>query len=192
MLENISQPQYIYSMKISIFIDSCAWNFLYEHNIDLATEFPSEHFRICMTAEVNRFEIKSIPREKVKLVEYIRQQEKNISIHEDAFFGFATEDKPRNSGFDQGRFASYEDTAAITENEKNINREKIKGSGLYHDEADVSLVIRAQTGSIVLTTDTKGPLKKEAEKNKNIIFLYEFTPESKTLRNFVLSKISVS
>ncbi len=45
---------------ISVFIDSSAWNFLFEQGIDLVRELPTSEFALYITQEVD-IELRAIP-----------------------------------------------------------------------------------------------------------------------------------
>ena len=175
----------------TIYIDSCAWNLLHNFNISLIKELPVDEFDVLMTKEVAEFEIPCIPKEKVDLIEYIRLQteERGIEIH--SYFGFVSYDdppeyRPRVGGFDEGRFISYEE-AAFVEKFKVLS-ERERKTGLYNNEADASLAVRACTGGIVLTAEDKsksGPLKKAAELGGKIVNLNNFDPKKLSLRDFI-------
>lgn len=80
--------------KITVFIDSCAWNVLFENKVDLPEEFPFDHIELAMTKEVQSFEIDAIPETKIELKAYILEQIKVANIREDSFFGFSDLNEP--------------------------------------------------------------------------------------------------
>ncbi len=53
-------------MTVSIYIDNNVWDLLFEKEIDLSVELPSDEFCLCLTREAE-FEIPPIPEEKAAL-----------------------------------------------------------------------------------------------------------------------------
>jgi len=180
--------------KQSLFIDSCAWNIFYSHNIDLSEEFPYDQYDLAMTKEVYSFEIASVPDELLK--NYIQIQIDKAQIREDSFFGFSRYNEPadhksRAGGFNEGRWMTYEEAIIVRKFEQPKNSQR--PTGLYKNEADASLAIRALTGSIVLTAENlgkNGPLKKAIEEKGSIINIREFNPAKESLRTFVVRQIN--
>lgn len=183
--------------KHRIFIDNCAWDYFFEHNISLATELPGEEFEILMTKEVYDFEVDAARSKKPDLVEYIQRQMDEVKIGIDSYFGFSSYDDPpgyryRIGGFDEGRWITYEEAELVKKFE--VPNEKLTGSGLYKNEADASLAVRACSGATVLTTESKnnsGPLKEAVKLGGNIIYLQDLNYEYQSLRSFILSEIRV-
>jgi hypothetical protein len=177
--------------KITVFIDSCAWNLLFEHKINLAEEFPFDHIELAMTKEVQSFEIDAIPETKIELKAFILEQIKIANIREDSFFGFSSYDDPpdhkyRVGGFDEGRFASIEELALIEKFQ--FSKTKLMGSALYKDEGDASLAVRAASGSIVLTAENpmkSGPLREATLEGGKIINIQDFNADQESFRDFV-------
>jgi len=142
---------------------------LHKQGIALKNELSPEFFSIFMTKEVGSFEILSIPEdteERRNLVQYIRLQVAECGIGIDSFFGFSSyndssEYKSRVGGFNQGRWVTYEEGELLKKFQVEAGRER--KTGLYKDEADASLAVRACTGGIVITAESKtknGPLKR--------------------------------
>lgn len=175
--------------KISIFIDSCAWNYLYEHEIDLAREVPSEIYAIYLTQEVER-EIADIPcvgkngEGNRHLKQYIDEAVSANKILTTRVFGFRIDDEDGSpskyqpySGFDQGTFQSTKDRkwyASEPVKEQLIGK-AVKASGLSNNQADASLAVRS-FDSIILTDERKdksGPLRLASEEGGLIVFLHE-------------------
>jgi len=177
--------------KITIFIDSCAWNVLFEKKVHLAEEFPFDRIDLAMTKEVQSFEIDAIPETKIELKAYVLEQIKIAYIREDSFFGFSSYDDPpdhkyRIGGFGEGRFVTYEE--AIQIEKFKFSKSKLMGSGLYKNEGDASLAIRAATGSIVLTAENpmkSGPLRKATLEGGKIINIQGFNADQESFRDFV-------
>lgn len=139
------------TMPISLFIDSNAWDLFFERSIDLHLELPDDKFSLNITQEV-AYEISHMPPDKRRYVEDALNK-KLVSI--DKFFGFYDDslppEKQRVAGFDSGRFVS-EKEYAVLHGERGSVGSSIRPTGLYKNEADVSLVARS-TVSVVLTCD---------------------------------------
>lgn len=80
-------------MTIAIYIDSCAWNYLHDRAIDLATELPSDIYTLHLTREAE-IEIEAIPNggKKEALKAYIFASIERSSIKTASVFGFQTLD----------------------------------------------------------------------------------------------------
>ena len=184
------------SKKIIIFIDSCAWDKLFYFKIDLAKEFPSNEFKLCLTREVNAFELNHLKgiKSKERLSAYIQDQIEKSSIQEHAYFGFCSYNDPpgyksRRLGFNKGKWLTYDDSQVI---QKYKFQGQIRPTGLYSNEADASLAVRADLGSVVLTGETllkNGPLKKATKNSGRVLSLTKFRPNEMSLREFVLSNL---
>ncbi|WWG78712.1 hypothetical protein VRC34_18740 [Pseudomonas poae] len=88
---------------ISVYIDANVWNILFDHQIDLTTEFPANQYCLCMTREAE-FEIPPIPEEKAELKTFINATVQR-AVKTVPLFGFYDEsvpaDEQRYGGFDQ-------------------------------------------------------------------------------------------
>jgi hypothetical protein len=148
-------------MPISLFIDSNAWDVFFERDIDLHLELHSDEFSILITKEAE-FELSLMPVEKR---EYVEAAFKAKRILIDSYFGFYDEslslEQQRLTGFDCGRFASEEELKVLREERSSIGPTK-RPTGLYKNEADVSLAARSMV-SVVLTCDGKKALKRARE-----------------------------
>lgn len=184
--------------KITIFVDSCAWNILFKFNVNLAKESINDSFDWAMTKEVFSFEIESIPTEKENkkaLKDYILEQIESARVREDSFFGFGDINepegyRPRVGGFGEGRFISYEESEQLLKYER--VKEKQMRTGLYKDEADSSLALRATTGSVVLTAENpnkNGPLKDARLAGGMFINISEFDPAKSSFGKFIIDKL---
>lgn len=181
-------------MKIDLFIDSNAWDIFSDQNIDLSVELPQAEFNLKITREAE-FEIPQMPQEKRAYVEkYINQK----AIKTDSFFGFYDPSLPpeeqRHGGFGSvsdpdvgGRFIAP-DEAQLIEGEP-IGPSK-RPTGLFKNEADVSLAARS-LHSFVITCDSKKALKRVKEShNGKIIDLKKYTAGT-DLYSFIKAEISL-
>ncbi|MDD2720681.1 MAG: hypothetical protein PHH47_05160 [Gallionella sp.] len=145
-------------MPISLFVDSNAWDAFFDRGVDLRLELPSDQFSIQITREAE-FEILHMPSDKRK---YVETALNDRMISTDTYFGLYDESLPpeqqRVAGLDCGRFASEEELA-ILRTERSSVGPTMRPTGLYKNEADVSLAARS-TVSVVLTCDGKKALKR--------------------------------
>lgn len=184
--------------KASVYIDNNVWDILFNNNIDLSKELPSEEFSLAITKEAT-FEIDSIP--NAELQYYARKQIEKCRIKIDAIFGWYDESLPREmqrfAGFGSnedpdsgGRLLSEEEAKVfIAEAPKEQdNPRPVRPSGLYKHEADISLAARA-THSIVLTCNIKQALKRShAKEGSRVIDMKLYSPNTR-LYDFIQSEI---
>ena len=189
---------------VSVCIDSCAWNYLFEHKFDLATELPCKEFSIFIPREVE-IEISCIPDygrdgiDKRPLKSYIKNSIEANRVHTTYVFGFATHDSDgslskiqTNGGFGQGTFQSADERAwyASEAVKQHFPSNKIQNSGLGKNQADASLAVRS-FNSIVLTDERKGksgPLCIAVEQGGQVVHLREeVEPSGLSLRDYLCS-----
>ncbi|ASK99062.1 hypothetical protein [Xanthomonas citri] len=175
-------------MTIAIYIDSCAWNYLHDRAIDLATELPSDIYTLHLTREVE-IELEAIPNggKKEALKAYIFASIERCSIKTASVFGFQTLESdglPSKAqvygGFGQGTFQSDADRKfyALPEVKCQLRGKSSRKTGLSNNQADASLAARS-FGAFVLTNDEKpGPLKLAANKGGKIVYLAEEVDKS--------------
>lgn len=174
-------------MTVHVFIDSCAWNFLFLAAIDLNIELPPERYRLHLTREVE-IELAAIPnigkggKDNRALKRYIATSTEQAEVTTTGTFGFQTFDPDGTPskvqtyvGFGQGTFQSDKDRAyyASPEIRAQIIGKRRTGSGLSANQADAALAAHA-ADAIVLTDErpTKpGPLKLAASKGAKIVYL---------------------
>jgi len=169
-------------MSISIYIDSCAWNYLYKNGINLKQELPSSHFKIYVTREVE-IELSAIPEtgcdgaDKRALKAYIKQGIDMLPVETSYVFGLDSTPSPTQvyGGLDVGMFQSEEEIKfyAMPEIAQQLQSGKKSNSGLGKNEADASLAAKSFS-SIVLTNERMnktGPLKVAADFGGKIVYL---------------------
>lgn len=179
-------------MTIPVIIDSCAWNYLFEHGIDLASELPREKFVLFMPREVE-IEIGCIPDDgkdgegknsvdKRLLKAYIRNSIEANRVHTTSVFGFASLEPDGSlskiqtyGGFNQGTFQSDDDRTwyASKSLRQHFPCNRIQNSGLGKNQTDASLAVRS-FDSIVLTNERKGksgPLSIAVEQGGHVVYL---------------------
>lgn len=173
-------------MKISVLIDCCAWNYLFNNRVDLAADLPPNEFEIFITPAL-RIELSSIPDtgvdgdDKRALKAYIESQLRARQPRTLAPFGFAVQEKDGSlakfqpyGGFGQGTFESRErrDWLASAEIQRLIiNKKKNKKTGIPKNFTDADLSAYAKD-TIVLTADKKnGPLQLAKDAGKKVLYL---------------------
>tara|TARA_Y100001001_G_scaffold158037_1_gene176967 strand:- start:205 stop:831 length:627 start_codon:yes stop_codon:yes gene_type:complete len=183
--------------KILLVIDNCVWDKFYNCQLNLVEELPDTQFDVCMTKEVVEFEVEAINRnpEKKALYQYIQEQIQKRSIKTDSYFGFACatshqQHKPRVDGFGVGRFFDARDSPDFLEYQEKINKERVRPTSLYHNEADASLALRSATGFVVLTAESKnkrGLLQEAYRAGKKVLFWDDYKCQEKCLMDFIIS-----
>lgn len=193
-------------MTVHIYIDSCAWNFLFRFDVDLRSELPPDKYQLHMTREVE-IEVEAIPEtgkhgaDNRPLKQYIAASIARSEVATVGTFGFRTyelDGTPSkvqvNVGFGQGTFQSDQERAYYSSPEikAQILGKPKKGSGLSANEADASLAVHANN-AIVLTDESPsnpGPLKLAASKGAKIAYLSaQFESSGLSLGVFVASVV---
>lgn len=173
-------------MSISVFIDGNVWNFLFDRNLDLSVELPSDEFILCHTREAE-FEI---PVGKPELDKFIEATINRCNIKTDSYFGFSDETRPpseqRFGGFDVGRFATPEEIDFISRHRASQIERPTK---LQKNEADIALAARS-LHSVVLTLDQKSvPMKNASKQGGRVVYLNDFGHQKLPLAVFIKSRI---
>jgi hypothetical protein len=98
------------TQPLSVYLDNNVWDFLFERQIDLSSELPSDRFCLAITREAE-FEIPTIPDHKDELKAYISRTIDRCGVRTDYLFGFRCEslsaDQQRYGGFNIGRWAKW-------------------------------------------------------------------------------------
>lgn len=140
---------------VNVYIDNNVWDFLYARKLDLCAELPLSEYHLCVTREAE-FEIQRIPPEKAELKAFIEDTIRKCGVETRSFFGFYDDRYPpheqRFGGFGVGRWASEKELVFI-EQQKDWLSNKKRPTGLYENEADISLAARA-SDSVVLSLDS--------------------------------------
>ena len=188
-------------MTFSVIIDSCAWNYLFAHHVDLAEVFPRDEYTLFVTREVE-IEILATPdvgkdgEDKRPLKSYVANNIETHSVRTSSVFGFASVEPDGSlskvqvyGGFGQGTWQSENDRRWYNSCEiKSLLHGKArKKSGLSANQADASLAVRS-FDSIVLTNECKeknGPLRLAAEQGGRVVFLADVELSGLTLRDYV-------
>lgn len=193
-------------MSISVYIDSCAWNYLYNNKINLEIELPPNEFSIFITSEVE-IELHAIPNtgsdetDKRELKTYINNSINKYPVATSAVFGFMTVEPDGapspvqvHGGFGSGAFQSNEERNFYERPEvaKQLHSGKKSNSGLGKNEADASLAAKSFS-SFVLTNERikkPGPLRTASQLGGKVIYLEdEIKPTGKKIGDYLLSII---
>lgn len=191
-------------MNIAVYIDSCAWNYLFDHSIDLEVELPRDLFSVYVTREVE-IELEAIPdvgsdgTDKSALKRYINQNIDQKPVTTSYVFGFQTLEPDGTpspvqvyGGFDVGTWQSEEEQDFYSKPEISSQLQGMKRtkSGLGKNQADASLGAKSLS-SIVLTNermDKVGPLKVAADLGGKVVYLSaQVKPSGLTIGNYLLS-----
>jgi hypothetical protein len=179
--------------KIAINLDSNVWDFLFERNITLSNELPTDEFAIFVTREVE-IEKLTIPNDisKTPLKKFIEETIVACGIETTSVFGFfvSGQTHQRVGGFDQGTWQSETERQYYAAMPKNyLAGKKPKNSTLTTNEGDAA--VGAQSFfSIVLTCEKPkkpGPLRFAAEHGGKILYLGDFDNSGLTLKEFIIA-----
>lgn len=195
----------------TIYIDSCAWNYLFNRRTNLLVELPPERYRITITREIE-IEIIAIPDEgkdkggnsvdKRPLKCYIHESIEANRVHTSSAFGFLTQDPDGSSskcqtyaGFNHGTFQSQKDRDFYASDvmKGHVCGKEARKSGLSHNQADASLAARS-SDSIILTDEKKnktGPLHTAFEDGGRVVFLTDDVDPSGLSLGDYLNKFAV-
>ncbi|WP_248799910.1 hypothetical protein [Pseudomonas sp. MWU13-2105] len=161
-------------MAVSVFIDNNAWDYLFSRKVDLAVDISVDDFVFSITREAE-FEIRTLPEElKVYVTKWITCG----AVTTDTYFGFAeanSDGESRVGGFDCGRFIDLAESEILS-SENGVIKDKLRPTGLYKNEADVSLAARS-VHSVILTSDTKKVLGRVVSKYGGIVVNLALWPE---------------
>ncbi|MCW8827611.1 MAG: hypothetical protein OQK94_00995 [Gammaproteobacteria bacterium] len=182
-------------MPISLFIDNNVWDLFLARGIDLLSELPPNEFAIRITREAE-FEIPLMPLEKRQ---YVEEAIKVRNVKTDMYFGFYDEslppDQQRVGGFGDkdnpgvgGRFASEEEQAILRRERMSIGTTK-RPTGLFKNEADVSLAARSAV-SVVLTCDGKRSLKRARDVLGGAVIDLKKWHSEESLADFIHTEIA--
>jgi hypothetical protein len=188
------QPQ-LADTRIGVYIDNNVWDFLFERRLDLCVELPPSEYRLCLTREAE-FEIPPIPSHKAELKAFIEKTIEKCGVKTLPHFGFYDEkhppDEQRMGGFDIGQWASKEELAFMEQQKARLSPNKKPKTGLYKNEADISLGARAFR-SVVISLDRKSdPIRTAMNQGGKVIFLVEaeFDNQNESLGAFIKSKLA--
>ena len=187
--------------KLPVFIDCCAWDYLFGHAINLAEVFPPDDYALFVTREVE-IEILAIPNlgkdgtDNRKLKDYIAKNIATLGVKTFMVFGFATLDPDGSpskiqvyGGFDQGTWQSDEDRQWYDSAEVKslIHNKGPRPSGLSKNQADASVAVRS-FDAIVLTDERKrrnSPLRLAASQGGRVVRLQHVEQSGLSLKDYI-------
>ena len=186
---------------LNVYIDSNVWNFLFDEQINLAVDLPSDKFRLSIPREVE-LEIRaidlSVKPKKAALKAFIEATIAERGVRTDAHFGFYNSDLPpgeqRAAGFGWGSFASSEEIESYKAMAQRIAArqpaKKRQSTPLYKDEADIALAVRA-VHSVVLSLDAKGGhISDASQRGGKVVFLAGYKGSGLALGDFILQSLA--
>lgn len=152
-------------MRKKLYFDNNAWDILFEFNVNINSELPSSEYEILITKEAE-FEIPGMPAEKR---DYVDKSMKLSDVKTDIYFGHYNPALPSNeqrvTGYGSlgnneagGRYATIAEDGFLKNESSTISKIK-KKTGLFGNEADVSLGARSLI-EVVVTGDDKKALKR--------------------------------
>jgi len=176
--------------KIAITLDNNVWNFLYDTNVDLALELPSERFPIFITREVE-IETLAIPTAtKSALKDFVARTIAGCGITTTWVFGFDSgpPETRRYGGFDQGVWQSQTEREFYEAiRHRYLTNKGMKRSRLNGNEGDAAVAAQSFS-SIALTSESPrkpGPLRYAAEHGGKVLYLTEFASSGLSLRSYI-------
>jgi hypothetical protein len=181
-------------MLIPVFIDSCAWNWLFDRQSDLGEALPNEKYALFVTREVE-IEILSIKpvgkdgNDKRSLKSYIESCIKTHDVRTSYIFGFAEAGSLVYGGFGQGTWQSDQDRGWYDRREvKDLLQGKAPRNVVLTDnQADASLAVRS-FDSVVVTGEPKskkGPLRLASQQGGQIVFLPDVDQSGLSLKDYI-------
>lgn len=182
-------------MTTPLFIDSCAWNYLFDSQVVMEEVFPPQEFSLFITREVQieLLEIRddgSDGFDKRPLKRFIEETIARYAVRTTGFFGFRTPSKHQvNVGFGQGGFRPQADRDwyGTPEVQAHVIGKPTRNSTLSHNQADASLAVRS-FNAIVLTNEKKtkpGPIRLAKEQGGYVLYLRDLPASGLTLKEFV-------
>lgn len=145
-----------------IIVDSNAWNFLFESNIDLFSS-TFEKFRFAITWMIEKeMECMSNREDKKDLIAYYNQYKPCVDRLKKPFGFYASnvpDDMQRCVGFGQGPFIALKESEQLVAKSKFIGKQR--KTLLFKNETDLNMACKAYGNVFILTRDFKkpGPLK---------------------------------
>jgi hypothetical protein len=179
--------------RIAVVLDNNVWDFLFDRNISLVSQFRADEFVLFIPRE-GEIEKDAIPDDEARrpLREYIRHSIHACGIKTTYVFGFALPagQLQRHGGFGQGPFQSQTERefyAVISE--RFLIGKGERNSGLTANEADAA--VAAKSFFAVVLTDERpekpGPLRVAAEHGGKVLHLQGFDSSGLSLREYVIA-----
>ena len=182
-------------MRTKLYFDNNAWDVLFKFNVNINSELPSSEYEILITKEAE-FEIPGMPAEKR---EYVDKSMKLSDVKTDTYFGYYnpafSSDEQRVAGYGSvddhkigGRYATLAEAEFLKDESLTISKTK-KKTGLFGNEADVSLGARSLI-EVVVTGDDKKALKRARTNWGGSIIDIKKYDGSIPFRDFLISEIA--
>lgn len=185
--------------RITLFIDSCAWDELWllcRDGVPLSDLLPPESFDLWITRE-QEIEIPKTDRVgKEGLGAFIRGAIESGRVKVEWLFGFDESDTPdeqrRFGGFDEGVWGPKAicDYYEAPQNKPDLT--KTTNSGLFKNEGDLALAARAHVpGQFVLTAEkdsarkAKGPLQRALHDGKRVLLWADYQASALDLAEYI-------
>ncbi|HEV2508626.1 hypothetical protein [Bosea sp. (in: a-proteobacteria)] len=171
-------------MRPKIWIDNGAWDWLFDHEIDLSAELPKADFELLITRQIE-IEMRMIRRSEVR--EFAQAMMIRCPIEVRALFGFddpnVNEGMRRFGGLDEGYWASSAEVTFIRQQNSKREQNKLRGSGLYQHEGDIALAAKSFE-DVVITAERRGGALGDAEAaGGRIVRLHLLAGQSLSLRS---------
>lgn len=184
-----------------VFIDSSAWNYLFEAQAVMSDVFPADIYKLLITREIE-IELSEIPHDgkdgsdKRPLIQFVQESIVQNDVQITGNFGFATYEEDGtlskhqvNLGFNQRGFEATEDRQWYNSPDvrAHLDGKRTRNSGLNHNQADASLGVRS-FGAIILTNEKKGkaePLNLAAKQSGHVLYLGDLEESGLNLKDFV-------
>ena len=172
-------------MAVSVFIDNNAWDYLFARKVDLAVDISSGDFVFAITCEAE-FEIRTLPED---LKSYVSKWITCGVVTTDTYFGFAeasSDGESRVGGFGCGRFIDLAESEILS-SENGVVKGTLRPTGLYKNEADVSLAARS-VHSAILNSDTKKVLGRVVSKYGGVVVNLAHWPADMSFDSYMKSQ----
>jgi len=172
-------------MAVGVFIDNNAWDYLFARKVDPAVDISAGDFVFAVTREAE-FEIRTLPEE---LKDYVTKWIACGALTTDTYFGFAEANstgEARVGGFNCGRFIDLAESEILS-SESGTVKATLRPTGLYKNEADVSLAARS-AHSVILTSDTKKVLGRVVSKYGGVVVNLAHWPADMSFDSYMKSQ----
>ncbi|SDO75630.1 hypothetical protein SAMN05216303_102275 [Rhodoferax sp. OV413] len=188
-------------MTTPVYIDSCAWNYLFDTHVVMRDVFPPDEYMLYITREVE-IELSETPNDgkdgsdKRPLKQFIHESIAQSGVRTTGNFGFRTYESDGtpskhqvNLGFGQGGFQPSKDRQWYADKDvrAHLDGKPKRKSGLHHNQADASLGVRS-FDAIVLTNEKRGkagPLTLAAKQSGYILYLGDLGASGLNLKEFL-------
>lgn len=177
-------------MTKAIFIDSCAFNKLFEFGIE-PEDINGDEFQLYVTGEVLA-EIDAIPdtEEKAPIKLWISRVARSEGVKETGYFGFA--ESPGSNGFDQGFLADLEQVNFLNETTSELGEAR-KKTGFPKNHTDRILLSHGIIFSVLTAETVLGNsvlMDKALARGATVIRIQNFDPSKQGILEFLRGHFS--